>query len=207
MLTYTTASLSSLKPRTNGRNIVGQQLPAMLDVTCCVRFHTLLHVVACYWEFLRKVWNRLQFWTNNSQHFFRSVLAEGQRNNVGSTAQLLTSNIVRATHAHYTCSPKSYGLYPSHVALQIPTLLGVVASVCTPLPTRTQQLPALLAQHCWRLLRRFARSFTPTMHSVGQRRNCCNRLSLDNRLEFWNHICVRGFASDTLRWRRERFGI
>ena len=38
------------------------------------------------------------------------------------------------------------------------------------LPTRTQQLPALLAQHYWDLLYPFARSFTPTMHSVGQRR-------------------------------------
>ena len=38
-------TLSSLKPRANGRNIVGQQLPILLDVTCCVRLHTLLHVV------------------------------------------------------------------------------------------------------------------------------------------------------------------
>ena len=29
------------------RNIVGQQLSAFLDVTCCVRLHTLLHVLAC----------------------------------------------------------------------------------------------------------------------------------------------------------------
>jgi len=36
-----------LKPRTNGRNIVGQQLPTLLDVTCCVRLHTLLHVLGC----------------------------------------------------------------------------------------------------------------------------------------------------------------
>ena len=45
------------------------------------------------------------------------------------------------------------------------TMLGVVAPVCTPLPTRTQQLPTLLAQQCWELLRPFARSlrfaFTP----------------------------------------------
>ena len=31
---------------------------------------------------------------------------------------------------------KSYGLYPSHDAQQLPTLLGIVASVCIPLPTR-----------------------------------------------------------------------
>ena len=46
---------SFLKPRANGRNIVGQQLPILLDVTCCVLLRTLLHVVACYWELLRKV--------------------------------------------------------------------------------------------------------------------------------------------------------
>ena len=33
------------------------------------------------------------------------------------------------------------------------TLLAVVAFVCTPLPTRTQELPTLLAQQCWELLR------------------------------------------------------
>ena len=51
-------------------------------------------------------------------------------------------------------------VYPSHDALQVPTSLGVVASVCTPLPTRKQQLPTLLAQQCWELLRPFARSLT-----------------------------------------------
>ena len=34
-----------LKPRANGRNIVGHQLPTLLDVTCYVCLHTLLHVV------------------------------------------------------------------------------------------------------------------------------------------------------------------
>ena len=84
-----------------------------------------------------------------------------------------SSNIVGATHAHYTWSPESYELYPSHDALQVPTLLGVFGSVCTPMPTRTQQLPTLLVcccirlqttantdattpQHCWLLLHPFA---------------------------------------------------
>ena len=40
------SSLWELKPLANGRNIVGQQLSTLLDVTCCVRLHTLLHVVA-----------------------------------------------------------------------------------------------------------------------------------------------------------------
>ena len=42
-----------------------------------------------------------------------------------------SSNIVGATHAHYVWFTKTYGLYPSYDALQVPTLLGVVASVCT----------------------------------------------------------------------------
>ena len=49
-------------------------------------------------------------------------------------------------HAHYARFTKNYGLHPSHDALQVPTLLGVVASVSTPPPTCTQQLPTLLAQ-------------------------------------------------------------
>jgi len=55
-----------------------------------------------------------------------------------------SSNIVWATHAYYARITKTYGLYSSHDALQVSNLLGVVASVCTPLPTRTQQLPTLL---------------------------------------------------------------
>ena len=44
-----------VKPGANGPNIVGQQLLTLLDVTCCVRFHTLLHVVGCCCLLLRKV--------------------------------------------------------------------------------------------------------------------------------------------------------
>ena len=58
------------------------------------------------------------------------------------------SNTVGATRVHYTWSPKSYGLYPSHDALQVPAMLGVVAPAYKPLPTRTQKLPTLLAQQC-----------------------------------------------------------
>ena len=42
-----------------------------------------------------------------------------------------------------------------------PTLLRVVASVCTPLLARTQQLPTLLAQHCLELLHPFAHHCQP----------------------------------------------
>ena len=39
--------LGSLKSSANGRNIVRQQLPTLLHVTCFVHLHTLLHVVVC----------------------------------------------------------------------------------------------------------------------------------------------------------------
>ena len=48
-------SKRQVKPRANGRNIFGQQLPTLLDVTCCVRLYTLLHVVGCCCVLLRKV--------------------------------------------------------------------------------------------------------------------------------------------------------
>ena len=44
-----------LRLRANGRYIVDQQLPTLLDVTCCVCLHTLLHVVGCCCVLLRKV--------------------------------------------------------------------------------------------------------------------------------------------------------
>ena len=46
------------------------------------------------------------------------------------------------------------------------TILGVVASVCTPLPTRTQQFPTLLAEQSWELLRPFASSLTHRTYLV-----------------------------------------
>ena len=76
-----------------------------------------------------------------------------------------SSNIAWATHAHYARFTKTSGLYPSDDAMQVPTLLVVVASVCTPLPTGMHQLPTLLAQQRWELLRPFARSLMDKINS------------------------------------------
>ena len=38
-----------LKPQANACNIVGQQLPTLLDFTVCICLHTLLQVVVCCW--------------------------------------------------------------------------------------------------------------------------------------------------------------
>ena len=46
-LTRQHLEVTSFKPRANGRNIVGQQLPTLLDVTCCVRLHTQCIVGSC----------------------------------------------------------------------------------------------------------------------------------------------------------------
>ena len=103
---------------------------ASVGTPCCM----LLRV-------FRKVWNRSNFWPNNFQHFRdRRSIAQQFWIRLHSS-----SNIIGATQAHYTWSLNSYGLYPSHDALQVPTLVGVVAFVCTPLvPTQTHhKLPTL----------------------------------------------------------------
>ena len=159
-----------LKPRVNGCNIVGQQLPTLLDVTCRVRLHTLLHVVRCCCVLLRVVAQSLKPVKLFSQQLPTFLLFRDRR----SVAQQCwirlqsSSNIVGATHAQYTWITKTYGLCSSHDAPQVPNLLGVVASVCTPLSTSTQQLPTLLAQQCWELLRTFACSLT--VKSLKQRK-------------------------------------
>ena len=120
------------------------------------------HRVACCWILLRVVKQSLKPVKLFSQQLPTFLLFCDRR----SVAQQCwirlhsSSNIVGATHAHYAWFTKTYGLYPSHDALQVPTLLGVVASVCTPLPTCTHQLPTLLAQQCWELLLPFARSLS-----------------------------------------------
>ena len=38
------------------------------DVTRCARLHTLLLVVACCWELLRKVWNQSNFQLRANEH-------------------------------------------------------------------------------------------------------------------------------------------
>ena len=102
---------------------------------------------------LRKVWHRSNLWANKSQHFFCSVMAEAMLiiysllPNLSATmlhlfAQLFLQCWCHAC-AHYKCSLKSSGLYPSHDALQVLALLGVVVSVSTPLQQGRNN-----SQHC-----------------------------------------------------------
>ena len=99
---------------------------------------------------------------------FRDRRSVGPKN-VGSVCTALPTLLGPRTRISHTWSPKSYGLYPSHDALQVPTLLGVVASFCTPLPTRTQQ------QWC---LHTTANTNSTTLNIVGANNvgSCCIRL-------------------------------
>ena len=83
----------NLKPSANGHNVVGPQPLALLVVTFCLLLHALLHIVACHRSVAQQCWIRLH----------------------------CSSSIFGATQMHHTWSAKSYGLYPSHDALHVPT--------------------------------------------------------------------------------------
>ena len=112
----------SLKPCANGRNIVGQQLPTLLDATCYVHLHTLLDVVA---QSLKPV--------KLFSQLLPTFLLFRDRRSVAQQCWIRlhsSSNICRATHAHYAWFTKTYGLYPSTMHCR--------------------------SQHCWELLHPFA---------------------------------------------------
>ena len=115
------------------------------------------HPVACCWMLLRVVAQSLKPVKLFSQQLPTFLLLRDRR----SVAQQFwirlhsSSNIVGATHAHYLWITKTYRLYPSHGALQVPNLLGVVA----PFAHHCQHVRNN-SQHCWR-------------NNVG---SCCGRL-------------------------------
>ena len=116
-------------PCANRRNIVGQQLPALLGVTCRVRRYTLLFVSACCSVLLGIVaqsQTSQTFEPTNPNSLFcdhRSVVQQ-------YWSRLDSSSNIVGPRTCITHGLHSYGLYPSHDALEVPTLLGVVAFVC-----------------------------------------------------------------------------
>ena len=91
------------------------------------------HPVACCWMLLRVVAQSLKPVKLFSQRLPTFRLFRDRRSVAKQCWIRLysSSNIVGAVRAHYAWFTKTYALYPSHDALQAPTLLGVVASVCT----------------------------------------------------------------------------
>ena len=145
---------STCKARSNRRNIAGQQLPTSLDVTCCVRLHTLLQVVGCYCVLLHKVWNQSNFSANNSQHFFCSP----DRRSVAQRCWIRlhsSSKIVGATHAHYTWLQR---------------LMSCI------LPTMHFR-----SQTCWELLHPFAHHCQHAHNNSQHCCSCCTRLHTNLR--------------------------
>ena len=72
-----------IKPCASRPNTFGQQLRTLLNVTCCIRLHTLLNVVGCYCMLLRVVEQSLKpvkhlatckRTHNNSQHCWANNL-------------------------------------------------------------------------------------------------------------------------------------
>ena len=98
------AGYRGIKPRANGPNIVGQQLLTLLDVTCCVRLHTLLHVVGCCCVEYEPV----KFFSQQLPTFllFRDRRSVAQQCWIRLHS---SSNIVGAAHAHYAWFTKTYG--------------------------------------------------------------------------------------------------
>ena len=120
--------------------------PITSNIVGCYFLHPFAHPVACCWILLHVVMQSLKPVKLFSPQL-PTFLLFGDRRSIAQQCQIRlhsSSNIVGATHAHYAWITKTYGLYSSHDALQVPNLLGVVASVCTPLPTCMQQLPTLL---------------------------------------------------------------
>ena len=142
-------------------------------VSVCTSCCMLLDIVVCC---CAKLETGQTFQPTDSQHFFflfRDRRSVAQQSWISCWIRLhSSSNINGARHAHYAWFTKTYELYPTHDALQVPTLLGVVASVCRQLPTRRQQLPILLAQRCWELLRPFARSLSPKFFTCATAEPC-----------------------------------
>ena len=91
------------------------------------------HLLACCWMLFRVVAQSVKPVKLFSQQLPLFLLFRDRQGVAQQCWIRLDSsfNIVGATHAHYLWITKTYGLYPSHDALQIPRLLGVVASVCT----------------------------------------------------------------------------
>ena len=88
-----------VKPHANRHNVVGQQLPTLLDVTCCIRLHTLLLVVGSCWAKLETGQTFSYMQTdrrNNSQQFWKLFA-----NNVASVCKGLKLSSDNRNFSHF----------------------------------------------------------------------------------------------------------
>ena len=113
-----------------------------------------VYPVACCCVLLRVVVQSLKPIKLLSQQFLSFLLFCDRRSiEQQCCVPLHSSSItVGATHMHYMVSKVLWVVPFPLDALQIPALLGVVVSVCSPLSTWMQQIPTLFGQQCWQLL-------------------------------------------------------
>ena len=128
----------SIPVQTDAINIVGQ-LPTLLDVTCCVRLHTLLHVVAWGCVMLGVVERSLKPVKRLSQQllnflFFRDRRNVAQQCSIGLHS---SSNLVEGTHVHYMVHKVLWvAFFPWCTAGP-----NIVGSCCIRFPVFIQDLP------------------------------------------------------------------
>ena len=138
-----------VKPRANGRNIVG-----------CYMLRPLPHPVACCWMLLHKVWNRSNFSANHSQHVPWSPKRSATM--LDPFAQLFQ---------HCWGHARSLRMVYKDLWVSFPRRTAgpnIVGSCCIRLHTTANThviTPNILAQQCWELLRPFASSLTME-HSI-----------------------------------------
>ena len=113
-----------LKPRTNGRNTVGQQLLTLLDVTCCIRLHSNVgSVCTALPTMLEELCKRIQ-------HCCATFRRSRNKRNVGSCwLKSLTGFKLCAT----TSTNMQQGVQTATCNIQqcLELLVNNVASVCT----------------------------------------------------------------------------
>ena len=128
---------------------------------------------------LRKVWNQSNFSAINSLVQQCWIPFHSSSN----VLQTLLGPRMLIVHGL-----QKMGVDPFHDALHVPTLLGVVTSVCTPLPTDTQQ--------CLELLSLFARSLIHLRIWSSNQPEwylCCSTLQLV-------HFVWKYFGADKLKF-------
>ena len=123
--------------------------PTTPNIIGCYMLRPFAHLVSCCWMLLRVVVQSLKPIKLFSLQL-PTYLLFCDRRTVAQQCWIRlhnSSNIVGAAHAHCAWFTKTYGLYPSHDALQVLTLLGVVASVCTPLRPFARSLTLHNSKH------------------------------------------------------------
>ena len=68
----------SLRLRANGRNIVDQQLPTLLDVTCCIRLHAVLRMPLLHLCVFQRSWSGTHIQQSANRAFLGVLTAEDE---------------------------------------------------------------------------------------------------------------------------------